>query len=143
MLCLRYFRMMCRPVLPLEKQVYGSADAGTTVHTSDPQFNEIMKSIGDELHFSAHLVADKVIYTAGGEYSSHQVLLFFLLLYMYLIVANMRYSDVEGHIGNDGRRVSCNSSASICGFIIAASRVYFVCMGVHVVSAGHSPYVPA
>ncbi len=58
--------MICRPLLPLERQVYGSADAGATVLTTDEQFNDAMRVAGTELHLSAHFVTGKVIFTAGG-----------------------------------------------------------------------------
>jgi Clustered mitochondria len=57
--------------------VYGSADAGRTVHASDPTFNELMDRAGGRLNLAKHTVGDKQLSGPG---------------------------DIEGHLGRDGRR---------------------------------------
>lgn len=52
----RGFRLIAVSVLPISKQtiVYGSNDAGLTVHKKDPVLNELMKEIGTKLHLKEH-----------------------------------------------------------------------------------------
>ena len=75
----RGFRIVGMPMLPVSKTtiVHGSNDAGKTVHTS-PEFNRILKSIGEKLNLKPHRVGKegKVFYTP---------------------------IDLEGHLGEDGK----------------------------------------
>jgi hypothetical protein len=76
------FRLVAESILPINRTtiVYGSADAGITVHASRDEVNERMKQLGDKLHLAGHIVGrDKtntcLLHTAG---------------------------DMEGHLGYDG-----------------------------------------
>eukprot|EP00954_Amorphochlora_amoebiformis_P005176 407328-Amorphochlora_amoeboformis.AAC.3 len=59
--------------------IYGSNDAGKTIHRSDEDFNQIMKEIAEDLHVAGHYIVDK-----DG-------------------VPNMLHAagDIEGHLGKD------------------------------------------
>lgn len=76
------FRLIAISVLPVNKEtlVYGSADAGHTVHNSDPAFSRCMEQAAKRLNLAPH--------SAGvGEQ-------------MKLLSAAC---DVEGHVGSDDR----------------------------------------
>jgi hypothetical protein len=86
----RGFRLIAVSLLPINKVhtrtrdrtdsqnslIYGSADAGKTVFTSVPEFNEKMEKLGVILNLKSHLVAGKNVYGPA---------------------------DIEGHRGQDGR----------------------------------------
>jgi hypothetical protein len=76
-------RLVAMPLLPLAEDglIYGSADAGKTVHASSKAFNTIVQFLAQKLHLAGHVVE-------GSELGSE-------LLYMA--------GDVEGHRGSDGR----------------------------------------
>lgn len=72
------FRIVAMPELPLRggKIVYGSNNAGRTVHADLPALNAVMQAAGIYLHLADHYVGGKLLSSAG---------------------------DVESHIGHDGR----------------------------------------
>ena len=78
----RGFRLTAVSILPLNSSslIYGSSDAGNTVHTDDPAFNALMEQIGGRLNLKGHLV--------GPESSPSEV---------------FGPCDIEGHKGSDGR----------------------------------------
>ena len=55
------------PLLPIgdDSLVYGSADAGKTVHMSDPLVNEMMANCSRDLHLAEHSVGDCRLHAAG------------------------------------------------------------------------------
>jgi hypothetical protein len=54
------------PFLPLDTLIYGSADAGETIHADTPHFNTIIKRAAGELHLVGHTVCGKRrLHTAG------------------------------------------------------------------------------
>ena len=72
----RGYRLIAISILPVSKDtlIYGSADGGETVKTSDEKFNCFMDKLGSELNLKKHIVADKQIALCG---------------------------DIEGHFGTD------------------------------------------
>jgi hypothetical protein len=56
------FRMIAMPWLPLHASsiLYGSSDGGDSVHTTDPCLNELMRTVGTQLHWAQHIVLDKI-----------------------------------------------------------------------------------
>jgi hypothetical protein len=72
------YRLVAVTTLPISRKtiVYGSADAGRTVHNDDPFVNNAMQQLGQQLNLREHLVFDQKIVGAG---------------------------DVEVHKGTDGR----------------------------------------
>ncbi len=52
----RGFRLIALSVLPISKQtiIYGSNDAGLTVHKDDESLNTLMKEIGTKLRLKEH-----------------------------------------------------------------------------------------
>eukprot|EP01122_Echinamoeba_exundans_P010461 TRINITY_DN3925_c0_g2_i1.p1 TRINITY_DN3925_c0_g2~~TRINITY_DN3925_c0_g2_i1.p1 ORF type:complete len:2064 (-),score=490.47 TRINITY_DN3925_c0_g2_i1:42-6233(-) len=76
------YRLIATPTLPINSQtlVYGSADAGVTVHTSDAIFNKEMDAIAARLNLAPHLVGKSEHVLLGGPV------------------------DIEGHVGLDGNR---------------------------------------
>ncbi|GAM27028.1 hypothetical protein SAMD00019534_102030 [Acytostelium subglobosum LB1] len=79
----RGFRLMALSLLPINKLslVYGSCDAGQTVHTSNTMFNHLMSTTSKVLNIKPHRVQD-----SAGDLKS--------------ICGPI---DIEGHIGNDNR----------------------------------------
>ena len=61
------FRIVALPLLPISKEtiIYGSCDAGVTVHNEDPVAAELMKQAAIHLHLAEHLVRGKALWTAG------------------------------------------------------------------------------
>jgi hypothetical protein len=61
------YRLVAVSTLPINKKtiVYGSADAGRTVHNSDPVAANIMQQLGKTLNLREHLVFDQKIIGAG------------------------------------------------------------------------------
>jgi hypothetical protein len=61
------YRIVALPLLPIDKNtiVYGSADAGVTVHNSEQLVSEYMKKAGEEMHLAGHKVGSCVLYSAG------------------------------------------------------------------------------
>ena len=56
------YRLVAMPLfmdLKGGKLIYGSADAGRTVHASDPEFNGFMERAAKELHLAGHEVGDE------------------------------------------------------------------------------------
>lgn len=77
------FRMTAQAILPLNKGkslIYGSEDAGQTVHASDEKFNNAMKKAAQYLNLRKHVVG------LPGKQRE-----------LYAAV------DIEGHIGMDNR----------------------------------------
>ena len=76
----RGFRLVAVSLLPISSKtiIYGSSDAGRTVHSSDEHFNELMKTTGNLLNVKGHKVGvdSTVVYGAA---------------------------DIEGHLGVDGK----------------------------------------
>mmetsp|Transcript_36210 Transcript_36210/g.70372 ORF Transcript_36210/g.70372 Transcript_36210/m.70372 type:complete len:1152 (+) Transcript_36210:44-3499(+) len=62
------------PILPLEgsKLVYGSDDAGRTVHNSDTEFADYMRLVAKELNLAEHNVNGAMLCT-GGDVEGHVV----------------------------------------------------------------------
>lgn len=54
----RGYRVVAEALLPISKEtiIYGSSDAGNTVHNSDPIFNDKMAQIAALLNLKGHLV---------------------------------------------------------------------------------------
>eukprot|EP01132_Coremiostelium_polycephalum_P005864 gene5864-7293_t len=79
----RGFRLMAMSLLPISKSslIYGSSDAGQTVHTSNTIFNHLFTSAAKVVNLKPHLVQDisNELKTIYGPI------------------------DIEGHIGTDGR----------------------------------------
>mmetsp|Transcript_25498 Transcript_25498/g.64001 ORF Transcript_25498/g.64001 Transcript_25498/m.64001 type:complete len:997 (+) Transcript_25498:196-3186(+) len=75
------FRVVAVSVLPLDNTtlIYGSNDAGRTVHADVPEFNELMKTVGNALFLEEHHVGKHRHATVFGP------------------------GDIEGHLGLDGR----------------------------------------
>lgn len=73
------YRLACMPWLPLSRLVYGSSDAGRTVHSgeADPEAAARMREAAERLHLAEHEACGKRLWSAG---------------------------DVEAHLGADGRR---------------------------------------
>eukprot|EP01091_Cochliopodium_minus_P013369 TRINITY_DN4293_c0_g1_i1.p1 TRINITY_DN4293_c0_g1~~TRINITY_DN4293_c0_g1_i1.p1 ORF type:complete len:537 (-),score=110.57 TRINITY_DN4293_c0_g1_i1:953-2563(-) len=84
------FRLIAMSILPLQTLVYGSQDGGRTVFTSDSNFNDIMESVGKKMNLKEHL---------AGMGKNKKMIYF--------------PTDIEGHIGKDGRR-----------YVIDFSRIY-------------------
>lgn len=61
------YRIVAVSTLPINKEtiVYGSADAGRTVHNSDTTVSEAMKKLGMHMNLREHLVCDVNIVGAG------------------------------------------------------------------------------
>lgn len=61
------YRLIAVSTLPINKDtiVYGSADAGRTVHNDDAVVAEAMKKLGEHLNLREHLVCDAKIVGAG------------------------------------------------------------------------------
>lgn len=74
----RGFRLVAMSKLPLgdDTLIYGSKDAGKTVHVDEELFNRRMRYCGKKLHLAKHLSGGKKIWAAA---------------------------DIEGHKGTDGR----------------------------------------
>ena len=66
-------------ILPIDKDtiMYGSSDAGRTVHKKIPELNEKMLSASEFLNLKPHVVGKSEILASVG--------------------------DLEGHLGRDGR----------------------------------------
>ncbi|KYQ92909.1 hypothetical protein DLAC_05501 [Tieghemostelium lacteum] len=79
----RGFRLVAMSLLPISKKslVYGSSDAGQTVHTSNTLFNHLFASSAKIVNLKSHLVQD----SSGDFKSLHGPI------------------DIEGHIGSDNR----------------------------------------
>lgn len=79
----RGFRLVAQSMLPITTKslVYGSSDAGITMHNSDPLFAEKMERAARQLNIKGHLC---------GRRPETQVLLH-------------APADIEGHVGVDGR----------------------------------------
>src|SRR5690349_20535631 len=80
----RGFRLVAMSILPIEKKktlIYGSSDAGKTVHASDPYFNKMMSQAATKLNLKGHL--------CGKEKESMKFL--------------HGPTDIEGHLGTDKR----------------------------------------
>jgi Clustered mitochondria/Phorbol esters/diacylglycerol binding domain (C1 domain) len=81
------FRLIAMTRLPIrgsETLVYGSRDAGRTVHASDPVMNELCREIGSSLNLKEH--------TGGVDRGGCQA-------------AKLSFpADIEGHVGADGKR---------------------------------------
>ena len=75
------YRLIALSVLPISNEtiVYGSADAGKTIHNSSPEFSKIMQKAAVRLNLKTHIV---------GKDPSEQVLL-------------SSAGDIEGHISNN------------------------------------------
>jgi hypothetical protein len=89
----RGFRLIAMSVLPIrgDSLIYGSKDAGRTVHNKDKKFGELMVEAGKRLNLSPHL--------CGTDPTN--------------LVELSSACDIEGHLGTDGARfafpiVSCN-----------------------------------
>jgi hypothetical protein len=76
------YRLIATPVLPVNAStlVYGSADAGVTVHTTDAIINKEMEAIAARLNLAPHLVGKSEHVLLAGPV------------------------DIEGHVGTDGNR---------------------------------------
>lgn len=76
----RGFRMTAQALLPLRpgSLIYGSADAGKTVHKDDPVMNEAMLQAATALNLLPHIVGHERVELASAV-------------------------DIEGHLGMDGR----------------------------------------
>lgn len=72
------YRLIALSILPVEKKtiIYGSADAGRTVHAKSEEFNRIMLNLGKQLNLCPHNVGGKIMAACG---------------------------DIEGHLGKDGK----------------------------------------
>lgn len=59
--------MIAMSILPVSSKtlIYGSADGGHTVFTSNKKFNKKMKRIGEALNLKPHLVDGHEIYGPG------------------------------------------------------------------------------
>eukprot|EP01126_Amoeba_proteus_P028128 TRINITY_DN27796_c0_g1_i1.p1 TRINITY_DN27796_c0_g1~~TRINITY_DN27796_c0_g1_i1.p1 ORF type:complete len:158 (+),score=23.81 TRINITY_DN27796_c0_g1_i1:65-475(+) len=75
----RGYRVVALSILPIDQTtlVYGSSDAGITVHRKDPQMNHMMMQAGKILNLAPH--------TCGSDH--------------YVIYGP---ADIEGHLGKDG-----------------------------------------
>jgi len=81
----RGYRLIASPKLPLSSNslIYGSNDAGRTVHSSNSNMNLLMKKAAAELRIKEHRCGtsdlDSQLVSLNGP------------------------ADIEGHIGSDGR----------------------------------------
>ena len=80
---LKGFKLLASGMLPLEKGslVYGSNDAGITIHYESPQLNSLLQQAAKEMNIKPHL--------CGPSKSKSKL--------MYSCV------DLEGHLGSDNR----------------------------------------
>lgn len=101
------FRLIAMPLLPLTKTslVYGSEDAGVTVHDSYPPMNISMQLAALQMHLKGHLVGRTKLFAAG---------------------------DVEGHLGTDGRmylldlaRTSPPEASMACRYLHSSPATVF------------------
>eukprot|EP01132_Coremiostelium_polycephalum_P000614 gene614-763_t len=78
----RGFRLVAMSILPITKDtiIYGSQDAGVTVHDSRPEFNEYMRSAAAKLNIKGHI---------AGITNESKAFLY-------------GPTDIEGHYGLDG-----------------------------------------
>jgi len=61
------FRLVAVSTLPISKStiVYGSGDAGRSVHNSDEEASRLMSKVGEQLYLKEHIVFDKKIVGPG------------------------------------------------------------------------------
>lgn len=84
----RGYRLIATPKLPLGpgSLIYGSADAGKTVHRSNDGMNDLMKQSAKILNIKEHGVG------LGGDPNDESS-----------VVMLDAPTDIEGHLGGDGR----------------------------------------
>lgn len=102
------FRILATSLLPLgpDTIVYGSHDAGKTVHASDPVFNKMMDEIGVMLNLKKHTVGKKKVPIVGpGDIEGHKALdgRYYLLDYARLMPSQAPIPSEDGKW--DGRGV--------------------------------------
>ena len=61
------YRVIATSKLPINDKtlIYGSSDGGKTVVASNPEFNQIMKGVGEQLNLRSHRVGNCLIYGPG------------------------------------------------------------------------------
>ncbi len=79
------FRLIAQSLLPLERLVYGSDDAGQTVRNDRPDLAARVRALGAKLNLKPHLVTQR---SQPGLANA---------------VEMFSAADVEGHVGRDGR----------------------------------------
>ena len=104
----RGFRLIAMSLLPIQGDslIYGSKDAGLTVHASDPEFNGLMKKAGQELNLAPHL--------CGSQTDDLKEL--------------WGACDIEGHYGTDGLSsfFLSSSSFSVAFLIFVTGKFYLL-----------------
>ena len=104
------FRLVCASKLPLtgESLVYGSADAGKTVHTDDAEFNRIMRTVCEQLGLAGHNVGRPRVDSHGQL--QHTVKLLWGPV------------DIEGHRLH--MRSTCEDAAACRRYVLDTARLF-------------------
>ncbi len=62
----RGFRLIAISILPIDANntiVYGTCDAGRTIHADHPRLNRLMKMAAGKLNIQSHVVRDCVLHS--------------------------------------------------------------------------------